>query len=48
MRITKTGTALTYQVFTVENRIFTEKNYRFPFSQVELNRATKLAQNPGW
>lgn len=48
MRITKTGTTFTYEVFQVENRIFTEKNYRFPFSQTELNRASKLQQNPGW
>ncbi len=48
MRITKNGTMLTYEVFTVENRIFTDKNYRFPFQQSELNRATKLVQNPGW
>lgn len=48
MRITKIGTAFTYEVFQVENRIFTEKNYRFPFPQSELNRTTKLQQNPGW
>jgi hypothetical protein len=48
MRITKNGTMLTYEVFTVENRIFTDKNYRFPFQQSELNRATKLVQNLGW
>jgi len=48
MRITKNGTTLTYEVFTVENRIFTDKNYRFPFPQTELNKATKLVQNPGW
>ncbi|MEJ7740726.1 MAG: RagB/SusD family nutrient uptake outer membrane protein [Chitinophagaceae bacterium] len=48
MRITKTGTALTYEVFTVETRVFTEKNYRFPFPQFELNRASNLAQNPGY
>jgi len=48
MRITKVGTGFTYEVVQVENRIFTEKNYRFPFPQSELNRATKLQQNPGW
>lgn len=48
MKIIKNGTAFTYEVFTVENRIFTEKNYRFPFPQSELNRTTKLEQNPGW
>lgn len=48
MRITKTGTTFTYEVIPVENRVFTEKNYRFPFPQSELNRTTKLQQNPGW
>ncbi|WP_234735776.1 RagB/SusD family nutrient uptake outer membrane protein [Tellurirhabdus bombi] len=49
MRITKNGTALTYQRFQVENRIFNEKMYRFPIPQTELNKAPKnLRQNPGW
>jgi len=48
MVITKTGNTFTYQVVPVENRVFTEKNYRFPFPQNELNKATKLQQNPGW
>ncbi|MEJ7767854.1 MAG: RagB/SusD family nutrient uptake outer membrane protein [Chitinophagaceae bacterium] len=48
MVITKTGTTLTYEVVQVESRVFTEKNYLFPFPQSELNRATKLKQNPGW
>ena len=42
------GSTFTYQVATVENRVFTEKNYRFPFPQAELNKAAKLGQNPGW
>lgn len=49
MRITRTGTALSYTHFQVEQRVFTEKMYRYPFSQVELNRSPKnLKQNPGW
>lgn len=48
MKITKTGTTFTYQVFQVETRLFTEKNYRFPFPQSELNKAVNLKQNPGW
>ncbi len=48
MKITKNGSTLTYQRFTVENRIFNEKMYRFPFPQTELNKVTKLTQNPGW
>jgi hypothetical protein len=46
--ISKTGSTYAYQVATVENRVFTEKNYRFPFPQSELNKAVKLQQNPGW
>ncbi len=46
--ITKTGSTYTYQVVTVENRVFVEKNYRFPFPQSELNKAVNLQQNPGW
>jgi hypothetical protein len=48
MRITKTGSTLTFERFTAENRIFNEKMYRFPFPQTELNKLTKLEQNPGW
>ncbi|MEO6916683.1 MAG: RagB/SusD family nutrient uptake outer membrane protein, partial [Chitinophagaceae bacterium] len=48
MKIIKTGSTFTYQVFQVETRYFTEKNYRFPFPQSELNKAVNLAQNPGW
>lgn len=48
MVITKTGNTFTYQVVPVENRVFTEKNYRFPFPQSELNKTSKLQQNPGW
>jgi hypothetical protein len=48
MRITKSGTTLIYQVYQAEQRTFSEKNYRFPFPQSELNRAVKLKQNPGW
>lgn len=48
MVITKTGNTFTYQVVPVENRVFTEKNYRFPFPQAELNKTSKLQQNPGW
>jgi len=48
MVITKTGNTFTYQVVQVENRVFAEKNYRFPFPQTELNKTSKLQQNPGW
>ncbi len=48
MKITKTGTTYSYNRFTVETRVFNDKMYRFPFPQSELNKVTKLAQNPGW
>ncbi len=49
MLITKTGTStFNYQRFTVENRIFTAKNYLFPISRDELNKAPALQQNPGY
>lgn len=49
MRITQiTPTTFTYTPFTVENRVFTAKNYLYPISQNELNRAPKLGQNPGY
>jgi len=49
MRITQTSaTTFTYTPFTVENRVFTAKNYLYPISQNELNRAPKLGQNPGY
>lgn len=48
MRIIKNGTTFTYTRFTVENRIFSAKMYRFPIPQSELNKLTKLVQNPGW
>lgn len=48
MKIVKTGTTLTYTPFVVENRVFTSKNYFYPISQTELNRAPALQQNPGY
>ncbi|NQX30592.1 RagB/SusD family nutrient uptake outer membrane protein [Pedobacter boryungensis] len=49
MRIVPTSaTTFTYTKFTVENRSFTAKNYLYPISQNELNRATKLGQNTGY
>jgi len=38
-----------YDRFTVQQtRLFSEKNYLFPISQSELNRASALGQNPGY
>ncbi len=36
------------QIFNVEDRVFTSKNYLFPIAQVELNKAPALKQNPGY
>ena len=49
MRITKaTDGTLSYERFQVENRVFSEKNYLYPISQSNLNRAPALGQNPGY
>lgn len=48
MRITKNGNAFSYERFNVENRVFMEKNYLYPISQSNLNRAPALGQNPGY
>ena len=49
MRITKTGTnTYIYEPFQVENRVFSDKNYLYPISQSNLNRAPALGQNFGY
>jgi hypothetical protein len=48
MKIVLSGTTLTYQRFTVENRVFTDKNYHYPIPQSEKDKTTKLVQNDGW
>lgn len=48
MKITRTGTTLSYAPFVIENRIFTSKNYWYPLQQSEINKADKLVQNPGY
>ena len=49
MRITPiTATTFTYTRFTVDNRVFTARNYLYPISQNELNRSPKLGQNTGY
>jgi len=42
-----TGT-MAYNYVNVQNRVFNAKMYWFPFPQTEINKTTKLAQNPGW
>jgi hypothetical protein len=41
-------TTLSYTPFVVENRAFAAKNYLYPISQNELNKAPSLGQNPGY
>lgn len=48
MRITNTAGVLTFAPFEVEKRVFTDKNYLFPFSQNDINRQSALIQNPGY
>jgi hypothetical protein len=49
MRITRTpASTFTYERFTVENRVFSAKNYLYPISQSNLNRAPALGQNFGY
>lgn len=48
MKIVSNGTSFAYQRFIVENRVFNEKNYRYPFPQSEMDKTTKLVQNPGY
>lgn len=44
---TSAGT-FTYKRFQVEQRVFTDKNYLFPFSQNDINRQPALIQNTGY
>lgn len=48
MRILKSGATLTYSPYTVETRVFSIKNYLYPIPQSELDKTTKLDQNPEW
>lgn len=48
MKITKSGSVLTYTPFTVETRQFDPKNNLYPINQGQLNKAPKLGQNPGY
>jgi len=49
MRITKNANGTyNYSRFTVENRVFNEKNYLYPFSQNDINRQPALEQNQGY
>jgi hypothetical protein len=49
MNIVKTSAGtFTYTRFQVEQRVFTDKNYLFPFSQNDINRQPALIQNAGY
>jgi hypothetical protein len=49
MRITKTGTALSYELISnVATRIFETKMYLYPIPQSEMNNNKALIQNPLW
>jgi hypothetical protein len=48
IQITKVGTTLTYTPFTIESRVFEDRNYLFPIPQAELNKTMELKQNPGY
>ncbi len=49
MRITKNSNGTyNYQRFEVERRVFSLRNYWFPFSQSDVNRQPALGQNTGY
>lgn len=48
MRITGTFAEPAFERFVVQDRVFSEKMYLFPFPQAEISIATELEQNPGW
>src|SRR5690606_30745866 len=48
VRITGDSAPFTYSYFTVQNRTFVDKMYRFPFAQTQLAKAPNLEQNPDW
>lgn len=49
MQVTKQadGTIL-YEKVLLENRVFTERNYRYPIPLNQINMNPNLVQNPGW
>jgi hypothetical protein len=48
VKITGSVAPFTYSYFVVQNRTFSDKMYRFPFSQLQLAKAPALKQNPNW
>jgi len=48
MKITKTGTSFTYEIFDVIPHKFSNNFYLFPIPEGEISKDPKLLQNPGW
>jgi hypothetical protein len=48
MRISTHGTQAVYERFIVAQRVFSDRMYRYPIPQGEINNTTKLVQNPGY
>ncbi len=48
VKITGDAEPYTYTYFTVQDRTFSDKMYRFPFAQTQLAKAPSLDQNTGW
>lgn len=48
VKITGDEAPFSYSYFTVQNRTFSDKMYRFPFAQTQLAKAPALVQNPDW
>jgi hypothetical protein len=48
IRITKTGSTLTYQVVPVSNLVFQNRLYHMPIPYDEVTKNTRLIQNEGW
>jgi len=48
MKITKSNSALTYEVFKVEDRVFDSKMYAMPIPFSEMQKSKLLIQNNGW
>lgn len=48
VRITGEEAPFNYTYFTVQDRTFSDKMYRFPFAQTQLAKAPLLGQNTGW
>jgi hypothetical protein len=48
MRITNTGTSLTYEVFPVSKMVFTQRLYHMPIPYEEFVMNRNMIQNEGW